>query len=216
MIFRDRTEAGRLLAERVAETVGEGEHALVLALPRGGLPVAAPIAERLGADLDIVVVRKLGAPGWSEFGVGAIAEDGPPVYDRDNLRYARTTEQDMAETLAAERAELHRRVHRYRGSRPAPPVTGRVVVLVDDGLATGVTAHAALRWIRGRDPARVLLAVPVCAPQARDLLAPETDGVICLSAPPEFSAVGYWYEDFGQLTDDDVDEVLRRFHHALK
>ncbi|BCJ40644.1 phosphoribosyltransferase [Actinoplanes ianthinogenes] len=217
MIFEDRSQAGRALAERVAEAVGDvGARSIVLALPRGGLPVAAPIADRLAADLDIVVARKLGAPGHPEFGLGAIAEDGPPVYDRNNLRYAGVTEEDMAATLAAERAELGRRVRRYRGGRPAPPVTGRVVVLVDDGLATGVTAHAALRWINGRDPARVLLAVPVCSPQARDLLAPETDGVVCLSAPPEFRAVGYWYHDFAQLTDDDVDAVMQRFHHALK
>ncbi|GAA4587335.1 putative phosphoribosyltransferase [Actinoplanes octamycinicus] len=217
MIFADRAEAGRALADRVAEVIGApGDRPLVLALPRGGLPVAAPVAERLGADLDIVVARKLGAPGHPEFGLGAIAEDGPPVYDQGNLRYAGVTEQDLAGTLAAERAELARRVRRYRGSRPAPPVTGRVVVLVDDGLATGVTAHAALRWINGRDPDRVLLAVPVCAPPARDLLAPETDRVVCLSAPPEFFAVGRWYRDFGQLTDEDVDAVLQRFHHALK
>ncbi|WIM94031.1 phosphoribosyltransferase family protein [Actinoplanes oblitus] len=189
---------------------------IVLALPRGGLPVAAPIAERLGADLDIVVVRKLGAPGHPEFGLGAIAEDGPPVYDQDNLRYAGVIEEDMSDILAAEREELARRVRRYRGGRPAPPVAGRLVILVDDGLATGVTAHAALRWIAGRGPARVLLAVPVCSPQARDLLAPETDGVICLSAPSEFLAVGRWYHDFGQLSDDDVDDVLQRFRHALK
>ncbi|BCY12713.1 phosphoribosyltransferase [Actinoplanes sp. L3-i22] len=214
MIFRDRAEAGRLLADRVAAAV-DGP-ALVLALPRGGLPVAAPIAERLGGGLDIVVARKLGAPAHPEFGVGAIAEDGPPVYDQGNLRYAGVTEEDLAATLVAERAELGRRVRRYRGGRPAPPVTGRAVVLVDDGLATGVTAHAALRWIRGRDPARVLLAVPVCAPEARDRLAPETDGVVCLSAPPGFGAVGRWYQDFAQLTDEDVDLVLKRFHHALK
>ncbi|MFI1988476.1 phosphoribosyltransferase [Actinoplanes sp. NPDC020271] len=214
MIFRDRTEAGHLLADRLAEAAQDSD--LVLALPRGGLPVAEPIAVRLGATLDIVVARKLGAPGHPEFGVGAIAEDGPPVYDRDNLRHAGVTEESMAATLAAEREELGRRVRRYRGDRPTPPVTGRAVVLVDDGLATGVTAHAALRWIHGRNPARVLLAVPVGAPQARDLLAREADGVICLSAPPDFRAVGRWYENFEQLTDEDVDAVLRRFHHALK
>lgn len=214
MIFRDRAEAGRLLANLVAESAGDAD--LILALPRGGLPVAAPIAQRLGASLDIVVARKLGAPGRPEFGVGAIAEDGPPVYDRDNLRYAGATEESMATTLAVEREELGRRVRRYRGDRPTPPVTGRTVVLVDDGLATGATAHAALRWIRERGPARVLLAVPVCAPRARDLLAPETDEVLCLLSPSDFEAVGQWYRDFAQLTDDDVDNVLARFHHALK
>ncbi|AEV86350.1 phosphoribosyl transferase [Actinoplanes sp. SE50] len=217
MIFRDRTDAGRRLAERVAEAVGPVRtRPLVLALPRGGLPVAAPIALRLGAELDIVVVRKLGAPGRPEFGLGAVAEDGPPVFDPDNLRYAGLTEEAMDGTLAVEREELARRVRRYRGERPAPRVTGRVVVLVDDGLATGVTARAALRWVRGRAPVRLLLAVPVCAPEARDLVARQADGVVCLSAPPEFFAVGRWYHDFGQLTDEDVDAVLDRFHHTLK
>jgi predicted phosphoribosyltransferase len=216
MIFPDRTAAGRALAERVRDTVTDtgATRPLVLALPRGGLPVAEPVAERIGADLDIVVARKIGAPGHPEFGVGAIAEDGPPVYDRENLRYAGVSEHDLAETLAAERMELGRRIRRYRGNRPAPPVTGRVVILVDDGLATGVTAHAALRWIREHRPARLVLAVPVAAPQARDLLAPETDAVVCLSAPADFLAVGRWYQDFSQLTDEDVDDVLARFHPA--
>ncbi|MBG0562809.1 phosphoribosyltransferase [Actinoplanes aureus] len=216
MIFANRTEAGRALAGRVAEVIGAaGEgRPLVLALPRGGLPVAAPVAERIGGDLDIVVARKIGAPGHAEFGVGAVAEDGPPVYDRQNLRYAGITEKDVAATLAGERAELSRRIRRYRGDRPPPPVRGRTVVLIDDGLATGVTAHAALRWVREHDPQRLILAVPVCAPQARDALAPETDALVYLSAPEQFLAVGRWYADFTQLTDEDVDEVLSRFHPA--
>ncbi|MFC7528228.1 phosphoribosyltransferase [Actinoplanes sp. GCM10030250] len=213
MIFPDRTEAGRALAVSVAERVA-GERALVLALPRGGLPVAAPVAERLGADLDIVVARKIGPPGHPEFGVGAIAEDGPPVYDPENLRHAGVTERDLTRIVAAERAELGRRIRRYRGDRPAPRVTGRVVVLIDDGLATGVTAHAALRWVREHRPGRLILAVPVCAPQARDALAPEADEVVSLLAPEPFHAVGRWYEDFAQLTDEDVDAVLSRFHPA--
>ncbi|WP_328477338.1 phosphoribosyltransferase family protein [Actinoplanes sp. NBC_00393] len=215
MIFANRTEAGRALAGRVAEEIaGAPGRPLVLALPRGGLPVAEPVAERIGGELDIVVARKIGAPGHPEFGVGAVAEDGPPVYDPRNLRYVGVTEQDMAATLAAERTELARRVRRYRGDRPPPAVRGRAVVLIDDGLATGVTAHAALRWVRGHDPERLILAVPVCAPQARDALAPETDAVVCLHAPAEFLAVGRWYEDFSQLTDEDVDAVLARFRHA--
>jgi predicted phosphoribosyltransferase len=216
MIFANRTEAGQALAGRVAEVIGAaGEgRPLVLALPRGGLPVAAPVAERIGGDLDIVVARKIGAPGHAEFGVGAVAEDGPPVYDRQNLRYAGITEEDVAATLAGERAELSRRIRRYRGDRPPPPVRGRTVVLIDDGLATGVTAHAALRWVREHDPQRLILAVPVCAPQARDALAPETDALVYLSAPEQFLAVGRWYADFTQLTDEDVDEVLSRFHPA--
>ncbi|MEV6342602.1 phosphoribosyltransferase family protein [Actinoplanes sp. NPDC051851] len=208
MIFRNRTSAGELLAEKLADVLTSREEKIVLALPRGGLPVAAPVAERLGAELDIVVARKIGAPGREEFGVGAIAEDGPPVFDEANLRWAGVTAEDMAATVTAERAELARRVRRYRGDRPTPPVTGRAVVLIDDGLATGVTAHAALRWLRLQQPALLVLAVPVCAPQARDLLVPDADTVVCLCAPDDFMAVGRWYEDFGQLDDEDVDAVL--------
>ncbi|MEV6300169.1 phosphoribosyltransferase family protein [Actinoplanes sp. NPDC051861] len=213
MIFRDRVQAGRLLAEKVANYIDKSD-TIVLALPRGGLPVAESVADRIKADLDIVVARKIGAPGHPEFGLGAIAEDGPPVYDQANLRYAGVREADLSGILAAERAELERRIRRYRGHRPAPPVSGRVVVLVDDGLATGVTAHAALRWIRQQGPARLILAVPIAAPQARDALAPEVDAVVCLSAPDDFLAVGRWYENFAQLTDEDVYAVLSRHHPA--
>ncbi|MBW6439862.1 phosphoribosyltransferase [Actinoplanes hulinensis] len=208
MIFANRAEAGRALADRLAHLLGADRHPLVLALPRGGLPVAGPVAERLGGDLDIVVARKIGSPRYPEFGVGAIAEDGPPVYDPDNLRYAGVTEADLAGVLAAERAELARRIQRYRGGRPAPPVAGRTVIVVDDGLATGVTAHAALRWVREQGPGRLILAAPVCAPQARDALSAEADEVVCLSAPDPFYAVGRWYEDFEQLTDEDVGHFI--------
>jgi putative phosphoribosyl transferase len=208
MIFRDRAEAGRALADRLAAELGDRAGPLVLALPRGGLPVAEPVARRLGGELDIVVARKIGAPGRPEFGVGAIAEDGPPVYDPENLLWAGVTEAGVAGVLAAERAELRRRIRLYRGDRPAPAPAGRTVVVIDDGLATGVTAHAALRWVRGRDPARLILAVPVCAPQARDALAGEADTVVCLAAPDPFYAVGRWYEDFEQLTDADVGNFI--------
>ncbi|MEU4619869.1 phosphoribosyltransferase family protein [Actinoplanes sp. NPDC023801] len=207
MIFANRAEAGRALAERLAATV-TGKHPLILALPRGGLPVAGPVAERLGGELDIVVVRKIGAPGHPEFGVGAIAEDGPPVFDQDNLRYAGVSEDGVAGVLSAERVELRRRIRRYRGDRPAPAPAGRTVIVIDDGLATGVTAHAALCWVRGQDPARLILAAPVCAPQARDALAAEADEVVCLSAPDPFVAVGRWYDDFEQLTDEDVGNFI--------
>ncbi|GGN42798.1 putative phosphoribosyltransferase [Actinoplanes campanulatus] len=208
MIFANRAEAGRALADRLAHLLGTDRHPLVLALPRGGLPVAGPVAERLGGDLDIVVARKIGSPRHPEFGVGAIAEDGPPVYDPDNLRYAGVTEAGLADVLAAERAELARRIHRYRGGRPVPSMAGRTVIVIDDGLATGVTAHAALRWVREQGPGRLILAAPVCAPQARDALSAEADEVVCLSAPDPFYAVGRWYEDFEQLTDEDVGHFI--------
>jgi predicted phosphoribosyltransferase len=218
MIFADRPEAGRALAERVAAELAaptRPERILVLALPRGGVPVAVPVAVRLGADLDLVLVRKIGAPGHREYGVGAIAEDGPPVFDHGALRYLGITEDDLAATVAAERAELDRRLRRYRPDRQAPAVTGRTVVLVDDGLATGITAHAAVRWLAGQRPHRVILAVPVCSRQARDLLAGEADAVIYLHAPESFFAVGNWYTDFTQLSDADVDAALDQHARAV-
>ncbi|MEU8662420.1 phosphoribosyltransferase [Actinoplanes philippinensis] len=208
MIFANRAEAGRALAGRLAAELGDPADPLVLALPRGGLPVAGPVARRLGGELDIVVARKIGAPGRPEFGLGAIAEDGPPVYDPGNLLWAGATEEGLAGVLAAEREELRRRIHRYRGARPAPAPAGRTVIVVDDGLATGVTAHAALLWVRGRDPARLILAVPVCSPEARDAMAGVADTVVYLNAPDPFYAVGRWYEDFEQLTDADVENFI--------
>jgi predicted phosphoribosyltransferase len=211
MIFANRDEAGQLLAERVAGHLPVGApyaRPLVLALPRGGLPVAVPVAERIGADLDVVIVRKIGAPGRPEFGVGAIAEDGPPIFDESSLRYLGITEADLAGTVDDERTELNRRVRRYRGDRGMTPVADRTVVVVDDGLATGVTAHAALCWLRGQKPAGLFLAVPVCSRSARDALADDADSVISLQTPADFVAVGHWYADFQQLTDADVDRAM--------
>jgi putative phosphoribosyl transferase len=211
MLFADRDEAGRELAEEIARCCPPGsseQRPLVLALPRGGVPVAVPVAARLDADLGVVVARKIGAPGRPEYGIGAIAEDGHPTFDIDALDALGLTENDLAETVAAERVELDRRIRQYRGGRPLPPVAGRTVVLVDDGLATGVTAVAGLRWLRLRGPARLILAVPVCASAARDLVDAEADQVVCLHMPPLFRAVGQWYDDFDQLTDADVDRLL--------
>lgn len=211
MLFADRDEAGRELAEEIARLCPPGPAAqrpLVLALPRGGVPVAVPIAAAIGADLGVVVARKIGAPGRPEYGVGAIAEDGPPSFDIEALDALGLTETDLADIVAAERAELARRIDRYRGDRPFPPVTGRTVVLVDDGLATGVTAIASLRWLRLRAPARLILALPVCASAARDPADAEADQVVCLHMPPLFRAVGQWYDNFDQLTDADVDRLL--------
>ncbi|HEX5198688.1 MAG TPA: phosphoribosyltransferase family protein [Actinoplanes sp.] len=215
LVFADRDEAGRLLGNEVARRLGhDHSRPLVLALPRGGVPVAVRVAARIGGDLDIVLARKIGAPGRPEFGVGAIAEDGPPVFDEGSLAYLGITADDLADVVNAERSELARRVRRYREGRPAPQVIGRTVILVDDGLATGVTARAALRWLRGRSPRRTVLAAPVCAPQAAQSIAADADTVICLSAPPSFRAVGQWYEDFRQLTDEDVAMAMRGFAHT--
>ncbi len=205
--FIDREHAGRELAGRLAGRV-RTDRPLVLALPRGGVPVAAEIAAVTGGDLDIVVARKIGAPGQPEFGVGALAEDGDPVLDRGTLADLGVTEEDLAATIRNERAEIARRADRYRDGRPAPVATDREVILVDDGLATGVTARAALTWLRAQRPRRLVLAVPTCAGQAERDLAGYVDEIVCLHVPPHFYAVGQAYADFRQLTDADVLRIL--------
>lgn len=203
--FRDRRDAGERLAQRLLHL--RGEDALVLALPRGGVPVAAEVARTLGAELDVIVARKLGAPGHEEFGVGAIAP-GVRVLDAASLRHLGLRESDLEETERRERAELDRRLRAYRGDRPEPRIDGRTVVLVDDGVATGVTARAALRSLRARRPGRLVFAVPVGPPDARQALAGEADEVVVLETPEEFHAVGAWYEDFSQTSDEEVMQHL--------
>lgn len=206
MRFRDRAEAGRELAGLLADAQARGEltDPVVLALPRGGIAVAEPVARALDAPLDVLVVRKIGAPHHEEFAVGALAGDDPPLFDADTLDQLGLTEESMAPVVERERRELRRRERRYRGDRPLPELAGRTVIVVDDGLATGATARAALRHLRRRRPARLVLAVPVGAPGSVELLAAEADTILCPHRPTGFSAVGQWYEDFGQLTDDEV------------
>ena len=200
--FRDRAAAGRLLAERV-RALGLDDP-LVLALPRGGVPVAYEVALALDAPLDVIVARKVGAPGHAEYGIGAVAEGGGVVVSDDAWLAGGGWER----LVAAERAELERRVRRYRGDRPLPDVAGRDVVLVDDGLATGVTAEAALAALRDKGPRRLVLAVPVTSRQAAARLAALAE-VTYVSAPEPFRAVGEWYETFGQTTDEEVLALLR-------
>jgi len=207
MRFRDRRDAGGQLATRLQTE--DLDDPVVLALPRGGVPVAFEIAGTIGAPLDVLVVRKVGAPNHAEFGIGAIAEGGITVRDEAAMRMVGASEQRFEEIADRERAELARRVQLYRGDRLLPDPAGHDVVLVDDGLATGVSAEAAIVAMRAREARRVVLAVPVSAADTAIRLAEHAE-VICLVTPMRFSAVGEWYDDFGQTSDNEVLDLLAR------
>lgn len=206
--FGDRRDAGRRLAEHLKGI--EALKPLIVALPRGGVPVAAQVAEALGAPLEVLTVRKLGAPGNPEYGIGAIVEDGTRVVDPEATAVLEIRNGELDAITARERAELRRRVHAYRGDRRPADVRGRTVVIVDDGAATGLTDLAAIRAIRHREPGRVIAALPVCSASALELLREEADQVICLRAPRLFYGVGQWYRDFRQVSDQEVVDALRK------
>lgn len=212
MRFHDRTDAGTQLGQRLQQL--RLDRPLVLALPRGGVPVAFEAAVALDAPLDVFVARKIGAPGHSEYGIGAIAEGGVVVADEHALHVLGISDDDFTALVAVELEELRRRVARYRQGRELVEVREREVVVIDDGLATGVTAEAALRALRTREPSRLILAVPACAPDTAARLGDVADAVVCLIAPGNFSAVGFWYRHFGQTTDDEVLDLLNQAAEA--
>ncbi|GIH62663.1 phosphoribosyltransferase [Microbispora siamensis] len=208
-MFVDRRDAGLRLGERLRGLPGT-EDAVVLGLPRGGVPVAFQVARALGAPLDVIVVRKLGVPYQPELGFGAIGEGGVRVVNPDVVRLANITRAEMAEVERRERAELERRARRFRGGREPVDLAGRTVIVVDDGIATGGTARAACQVARAHGASRVVLAVPVGAPETIASLRRDADEVVCLDTPDHFYAIGAWYDDFTQTSDEDVVDCLRR------
>lgn len=205
--YADRRQAGRVLASALAEYAGK-QGVVVLALPRGGVPVAYEVARRLGAPLDVLVVRKLGVPGYDELAMGALASGGAVVLNEDTTQYLRIPQSHIDAVIERESEELARREHAYRGDRPPLDVTGKTVILVDDGLATGSTMRAAVASLRQLGPARIVVAVPISSPVACVELRGEVDDVVCAATPERFYAVGQWYADFSQTTDEDVRELL--------
>jgi predicted phosphoribosyltransferase len=207
--FTDRRHAGRVLASRLTKYAGRDD-VIVLALPRGGVPVAYEVASALTAPMDVFLVRKLGTPGHRELAMGAIASGGVRVVNEDVVRWYGISEAAIDRIAREEQEELERRERAYRDDRPAPDLTNKIVVLIDDGLATGSTMRAAVKAVRARHPARVVIAVPVGAPQTCAELAVSADEVICARMPEPFSAVGQWYLNFEQTDDAEVRELLQK------
>ena len=208
-LFPDRRAAGRLLATKLARYANRPD-VVVLALPRGGVPVAYEVARALNAPLDVFVVRKLGVPGHGELAMGAVATGGVRVLNAEIVRALRIPDHVIEAVAAREQEELRRRERAYRGDRPPLDVRGRTVILVDDGLATGASMQAAIEALRQQQPARIVVAVPTAAPETCDALRARVDDVVCAVTPEPFYAVGLWYEDFSQTTDDEVRELLGR------
>jgi putative phosphoribosyl transferase len=207
--FRDRAEAGRYLAQRLSG-YADRDDVIVLALPRGGVPVGYEVAKALGAPLDVFVVRKIGVPGHEELAMGAIATGGLLVLDRGVVRTLGISQEQIERVVAAELHELDRREAAYRDGREPPQLEGKTVILVDDGLATGSTMRAAALAVRQANPAKIVVAVPVAAPETCDEFRDVVDEIVCGLTPRPFRAVGLWYDDFSQTTDEEVRELLAR------
>ncbi len=213
MLFKDRGHAGELLAEELKRY--RNKDVVVLALPRGGVPVGAEIARALSATLDIVIPRKIGAPGDPELAIGAVTGHGGVLLNEHIVRALGVSADYIAQAVAQERSEIERRSRLYRGGRPAPHIEGRTVILVDDGVATGYTMLAALRGVREEKPTRLVAAVPVAPPDSVRRLEAEADEVVVLSQPVPFFAVGQFYEDFSQVSDTEVESILQEIHNSM-
>jgi len=208
-LFQDRAEAGRALAEKLTDYADRPD-VLVLALPRGGVPVAFEVARALGVPLDVFLVRKLGVPGHEELAMGAIASGGVRVLNRDVVQHLRIRPEAIDAVAAREWDELRRRERDYHDDRPTPNVRGRTVILIDDGLATGSTMRSAVVALRRQGPGRLVVAVPIAAPSTCEEFQDEVDEVVCARTPEPFHAVGAWYTNFSQTTDDEVRDLLAR------
>jgi putative phosphoribosyl transferase len=217
MIFKNRADAGRKLAARLTRYADRGD-VLVLALPRGGVPVAYEVAKELKAPLDIFLVRKLGVPGHEELAMGAIASGGVRVINEELVNYLGIPDEVIDAIAAVEQRELERRAVAYRDDRPQPEVTDRIAILIDDGLATGSTMRAAAASLRLQKPRRIVVAVPVSSPETCDEFRREVDEIVCGVTPQHFQGVGLWYDDFSQTSDEEVRDLLKRAtqteHHA--
>jgi putative phosphoribosyl transferase len=209
MLFRDRFDAGHRLASLLREYAHRPD-VLVLGLPRGGVPVAYAVAQELGVALDVFLVRKLGVPGQEELAMGAVASGGLRFINSEVVSELAISPDQIERVAESEQRELERRDRLYRGERPQPPISGKTVILIDDGLATGSSMRAAVRALRQHSPAQIIVAVPVAAASTCNLLRNEADTVVCLETPQPFYAVGQWYRDFSQTTDDEVRDLLQR------
>jgi putative phosphoribosyl transferase len=210
--FRDRVEGGVFLAKHLSAY--KGRSALVLGIPRGGVPVAAEVARFLDAELDLIVARKLGAPHSPELAIGAVTANGGRYLNDDMIRELDVSEEYIESVTAEETAEALRREERFRGARPRPSLVDRIAILVDDGLATGATMRAAVRSVRQQNPSKLVVAAPVGSIHACDTLRREADEVVCPRSPVDFMAVGLYYEEFGQVSDSEVQRILHEVHAA--